>query len=98
MQYPEIDHEDDRDEGIVLVEVNQSFWLLDGEVYLNAMISNLGTYPKPVRCLRLQTVAELNDLLPDGAGVNALWAVHPSVIERLKQNDELVVVELVKTS
>jgi hypothetical protein len=97
MQHTQIDHEDDRDEGILLGEVDQSYWLLDGEAHLNAMMSNQDPYPRPVRCLRLQSVAELNDLMPDGVGVSALWAIHPAVIERLKQNDELTVVDLVKT-
>lgn len=98
MQHLETDHDDDRDDAILLVEVNQSFWLLDGEAHLDALVSNMAAYPKPVRCLRLQTVAELNDLLPDGVGMSALWAVHPAVAGRLKQNDELTLVELVKTS
>ncbi|MCD2184681.1 hypothetical protein [Rhizobium sp. GN54] len=94
MQHLETNQEDDRDEGILLVEVEQSFWLLDGDAHLSAMLSNEKPYPKPVRCLGLPSMSALGELLPEGVTPGELWAVHPDIVARLKQNDELVAVEL----
>lgn len=93
MQNPKTNH-DGGDEGILLVEVGQSFWLLDGEMHLSAMATDEKPYPKPVRCLSLPSMTALGDLLPEGVSPAQLWAVHPAIIARLNQNGELVAVEL----
>ncbi|TZG32227.1 MULTISPECIES: hypothetical protein [Agrobacterium] len=98
MQHIETNQEDDGDEGILLVEVEQSFMLLDGEAHLSAMMSNEKPYPKPVRCLSLSSMAALEDLLPEGISPGALWSIHPAIVARLKENDELVAVELAPTN
>ncbi|MBP1852489.1 hypothetical protein [Rhizobium halophytocola] len=82
-----------QEDAILLARVDSSYWLLDGEPYLTAMLSAQAPYPKPVRCLEFATVAELNAVLPEGQTQGALWGVHPAIIDRLKRHDELVLVE-----
>ena len=42
-------------DNIVLLEVNGSFWMLYGEEHLNAMLTNMNPYPKPVHFIRFET-------------------------------------------
>lgn len=92
---------DDRNEGrgdggesILIAQVGTSFWLLDGEVHLDEMLSGPGGYPTPVQCLELPSLFELAALLPEGMPHSALWGIHPAVVERLKRHDELIFVAL----
>ena len=78
---------------ILLVAVKESYWLLEGEPHLNAMLSGLEPFPKPVRCLRFESEFDLNLFLPDGQSVMTLWGINPAIIQRLKEKNELMVID-----
>lgn len=79
---------------IVLAQVNEAYWMLEGEPYLNAMLSGLDPVPKPVRCLQFRTVFDLGLFLPVGQSLASLWGINPAIVDRLRRNDDLVVVEM----
>lgn len=78
---------------IVLVAIKQSYWLLEGEPYLNAMLSDSEPFPKPVHCVQFDSEFDLNLFLPDGQSVMNLWGINPAIVERLKRKNELVVID-----
>ena len=78
---------------ILLVQVREAYWLLEGEHHLNAMLSGLEPFPTPVRCVRFETEIELNLFLPEGQTLMSLWGINPAIITRLKENNELVTFE-----
>ena len=78
---------------IVLVQVKEAYWMLEGEQYLNAMLLGRESIPKPVHCLRFQSVFDLSLFLPKDRSLASLWGINPAVVERLRRNDELVVVK-----
>lgn len=78
---------------IVLVEVNGSFWLLEGERFLNAMLSGLEPFPTPVQCVRFESEFDLNLFLPDGQTLMSLWGINPAIVNRLREKEELVLVQ-----
>lgn len=82
-----------QDKSIVLAQVEKSYWLLEGEPHLYAMLAAQGAYPIPVWCVRFSSVIELNALLPEDRSLSSLWSVHPAVIERLRRNDEMIVLD-----
>ncbi|MEL6196536.1 MAG: hypothetical protein AAFT19_01690 [Pseudomonadota bacterium] len=86
------DHESPDAEGdrILLAQVEQAFWLLEGEAYLNAMLSGQGPHPKPVQCLRFPSAAAMEDFLSDGPDATSLWRIHPAIVARLERHGELV--------
>ena len=79
---------------IVLARVDEAYWMLEGERYLNAMLSGREAVPKPVRCLQFRTVFDLGLFLPVGQDLASLWGINPAIVDRLRRNDELVVVEM----
>ncbi|MEL6478804.1 MAG: hypothetical protein AAFR17_15850 [Pseudomonadota bacterium] len=84
------DGEGDR---IILVAVKESYWLLEGEPHLNAMLSDMAPFPKPVRCVQFDSEFDLNLFLPDGQNLMGLWGINPAIVERLKKKNELVVID-----
>ncbi|MEM7059655.1 MAG: hypothetical protein AAF557_18880 [Pseudomonadota bacterium] len=80
-------------DSIVLVEVNGSFWMLHGEEHLNAMLTNMNPYPKPVHFIRFETEFDARLYLPDGTSLMDLWGINPAIIERMRNAKELVEIE-----
>ena len=77
--------------GILLGQVANAYWLLEGEEHLDALLSGKAPYPTPVRCLRFSSSIHIQALMPEGQQAGHLWGVHPAIIERLKRRDELMV-------
>lgn len=75
---------------IVLVQVKNSYWLLEGEEHIDALLSGLRPYPKPVRCLAFDSEFELNLYLGDGQSLMNLWGINPLIVERLRKNNEMI--------
>ena len=87
---------------ILLVRINESYWLLQGEAHLNALLAKSAPYPTPVRCLSFDSVIELRMALirlAEAAGETIeppaladLWGIHPAIVERLKRDQEFQLV------
>lgn len=82
----------EQDRGILLAQLDNQYWLIDGDRHLDAMLSAEAPYPTPVHCLRFSSLAELATSTDDGLDTSTLWSVHPEVVKRLERDDELVVV------
>ncbi|WP_118136832.1 hypothetical protein [Oceanicella sp. SM1341] len=78
--------------GIILAEVGQSYWLLEGEEHLSALLSNQAPYPRPVRCLRFDSDFAFRLFQSRAEGPASLWGINPAIIDRLKRHDELEMV------
>ena len=81
------------DDVIVIAQVNQSYWLLQGERHLSAMLSGLKPFPKPVRCVQFETLPELNVYLPEGLPLSDLWGINPLIIDRLRRENNLLEID-----
>lgn len=75
---------------IVVVQVRNNFWLLEGEEHLSAMLSGQTPYPTPVRCLQFETEIDFKLYLPDCVPLGQLWGINPLIIERLRRENELL--------
>ena len=83
--------EDDR---IILAQINRSFWMLEGERHLTALLANNAPYPAPVHCIGFASEFDLMRMLPEGQSMADLWSIHPDIVARLERNGELVTVSL----
>lgn len=81
---------DDAQSGILLVTDSDTTWLLTGEPYLGAMLSDEEYYPKPVRIKIYDSSFELSLGMPEGLYVGNLWAIHPGIIDRLRRQNYLI--------
>lgn len=81
------------EETIVLVATGDSFWLLEGETHLSAMLSAEAPYPTPVLCRTYESVLELQMDMVEGILVGNLWAIHPAIVERLHKLEHIVIEE-----
>ena len=80
----------DKESGILLVATGDSYWLLEGEDYLSAMLSDEEYYPKPVRMINYQSSYDLQMDLPKDILIGNLWGVHPGIIERLRGLKDII--------
>ena len=76
--------------GIILVSDGDTTWLLQGEPYLGAMISDEEYYPTPVRLVVFESSYALHVSKPEELNIASLWAVHPNVIDRLRRDNKLI--------
>ncbi len=75
---------------ILLISCSESYWVLEGEEHLNAMLSDEAYYPKPVRMINYQSSYELQMDLPEGIFTGNLWGIHPGIIERLRRLKDII--------
>lgn len=79
------------DDHVILAQVADTHWVLQGENHLNALLTGQGAYPTPVRSVIFESAAALDVFLQtQDVQLGSLWSVHPAIINRLKSNDELV--------
>jgi len=82
---------DEEPEVVMLVHANGSYWMYQGEDFIDEVLGKSGYYPKPVRCLMFASSYDLNVYLSRGpARLGDLWSIHPAVVERLRADEELV--------
>lgn len=72
---------------IIIITMNQSYWLANGIVHLDAILMGGAPYPTPIRCVRFRDAWHLQSYIPDGT--QGLWAIHPEIIARLRRDGEL---------
>ncbi|SHN13242.1 hypothetical protein [Roseibium suaedae] len=77
--------------GMLLAQVGNAYWLLEGEEHLDALLNGRDPYPTPVKCLRFSTASHLQSMMPEGQNTGQLWGVHPAIVERVKRRGELMV-------
>ena len=49
-------------DGILLARVNGTYWLIEGEAHLNALLMTTDGFPTPVRCMPLASMDALGAL------------------------------------
>lgn len=81
------------DDLVVLVGIGESYWLLEGEPYLSAVLSAEEYYPTPIICRSYKDMYELQMDMPEGTLVGNLWAVNPLIIARLHKQKHIVIEE-----
>lgn len=76
--------------GIILVSDGDTTWLLEGDTYLSALLSDEEYYPTPVRLIVFETGYDLHLSKPEELNLSSLWAVHPNIIDRLRRQNNLI--------
>lgn len=80
---------------ITLISIErQSYYLYDGEVYINQLLLADGEFPTPVRCVHFENVFELKRLLGADVNLSQFWGIHPEIVARLRAQDQLLEIEL----
>lgn len=74
---------------MVIVATEEQYWLLEGEEHISSMLAGRDEHPTPVICLTFASVFELQTFLPEGVALQALWAINPLIIERMRASGEL---------
>lgn len=75
---------------ITLIAVNQSYWLFEGEEYLNSLMMGQGDFPKPVKCVYFEDSFALKAYVGTERVLTDLWGINPDIVERLRRDDHLL--------
>jgi hypothetical protein len=73
---------------VIIITVNDGYWLANGVVHLDAILMGGKPYPTPIRCVAFRDIFHLRSYIPDGT--EGLWAIHPEIVARLRREGELV--------
>lgn len=68
---------------------NQSYFLLEGEQYVDQLLLADGRFPTPVRVLHFASADAMHAALGQGVRLGALWAINPQIVERLRVDAQL---------
>ncbi|MGB5556671.1 MAG: hypothetical protein WBN04_01530 [Paracoccaceae bacterium] len=76
---------------ITLISVERvTYYLYEGEDFLNQLLLSDGVYPRPVRCVHFATVFEQKRFLGEGVNLAHLWGINPEIVERLRRDEHLL--------
>lgn len=91
-----VDHfnEDKGDPEIILVAIKrESYYLVEGEDFLNQLLLEDGTFPCPVQCLHFASKFAMREFVGEDVSLAQYWGVNPSIVERLRLRQQLVEIE-----
>ena len=78
------------DDEIVLLGLEQSWWLYQGDDYLSPLISGQGSFPTPIRCLVFEDILQLRRYVGSAVSLIEFWGINPDVITRLRADGHLL--------
>lgn len=79
------------DAPVTLLCLNESYWLYQGEAFLNDMLFCRGAYPFQVRCVTFEDHFEMNRFAGSkDASVATMWRVNPDIVARLRKDELLI--------
>ncbi|MEM9343575.1 MAG: hypothetical protein AAGA87_11070 [Pseudomonadota bacterium] len=74
---------------MVLFAVNETYWLAQGEEFLNEMLKGSGYFPTPVTCILFTDGNELQEFIGPDMNVMEFWGINPDVVARLRRDNHL---------
>lgn len=79
----------DPEERMVILRINQTYWLAEGKEFLNPMLMGNGHFPKPIVCINFDDSFALRTYLGPERNVTDCWGINPDIIERLRRDGHL---------
>jgi len=76
-------------DGILMLAVNESYWLAEGIEYLTPILDGSGFFPTPIICVRFADTFELNLFIGPDRSLLDFWGVNPDIVERLRRDKHL---------
>lgn len=77
---------------MVLLRINETYWLSEGEEYLNYMLMGGGFFPTPVICYSFPDYFALRAFIGDRS-MTDFWGINPDIVERLRRDAHLLETE-----
>ncbi len=75
--------------GMLILAVNESYWLAEGDEYLTPMLDGSGFFPTPILCVRFSSSTELTAFIGPNRSLLDFWGLNPDVVERLRRDNHL---------
>ncbi|MCB2105306.1 MAG: hypothetical protein KDE06_10010 [Rhodobacteraceae bacterium] len=75
---------------MVLLKINETYWLYEGEEYLSPMLKGGGYFPTPVICYRFEDHIGLRAFVGAGRPMTDFWGINPDIVDRLRRDEHLL--------
>lgn len=75
---------------MLLLAINESYWLCEGKEFLNPMLLGRGYFPRPVHCIRCADIFELRRYIGPNRMVTDFWGINPDIVARLRRDNDLL--------
>lgn len=91
---PDIADMIDEDDAIILIGIEETnYFLYRGDDHINQLLLADGNFPKPVKCLNFNSQFDVQMILGQAINVSTCWGINPAIVQRLRDNDELVEID-----
>jgi len=74
---------------MVLFAINDSYWLAQGDEFINPMLKGSGYFPTPVTCILFEDAQELQEFIGPDMNIMEFWGINPEVVARLRRDNHL---------
>ena len=79
---------------ITLISIERkSYYLYDGEAYIDQLLLADGQFPTPVRCVHFESAVELKLFLGESVNLGQFWGIHPEIVARLRSQNHLLEID-----
>ncbi|MCV2869194.1 hypothetical protein OEW28_11200 [Defluviimonas sp. WL0002] len=78
---------------MILLRINETYWLFEGEEFLSPMLKGSGYFPTPVICYRFEDHLTLRAFIGAGRPMTDFWGINPDIVERLRRDEHLLETE-----
>ncbi len=75
---------------MVLLQIGETYWLSQGEEYLNPMLMGGGFFPTPVICYQFANHFALRAYLGADQSMTDFWGINPDIVARLRRDGHLL--------
>jgi hypothetical protein len=75
---------------IVLICVDHSYWMAQGNEYLHPMLAGDEYYPVPVQCFMFEDMLSFRVFAGNEVSFGDLWSINPKIVERLRKQGHLL--------
>ena len=75
---------------IVIISMNQRFWLWRGDAYLQRMLRGESDVPWPVGCVVIDDARKLNRVVPEDVDLGDLWMINAMAMANMRSDERVV--------
>jgi len=76
---------------IIFVSVEKdSYYIVRGDEHLNQVLIVGGKFPKPILCLKFDSIYDAKRIMGNDFSLASYWAIHPDIVARLRDEKCLI--------
>ncbi|MEM0937131.1 MAG: hypothetical protein AAF865_17380 [Pseudomonadota bacterium] len=81
----------DAEPEITLIAVaDETFYIVEGDEYLDQILLVDGIYPTPILCIHFETINDIREAMGEAVDMSEYWTIHPKIIKRFRDSKIMI--------